>query len=97
MVSGCLKDLPSAWRERDGCWGWGRPSFLHLNCHSWHFKIAVISWHFNIYTGNEVTAKGIKGFQDRGISSIVKRMPTGTHWAFLIVNCAEVFFPNKIG
>ena len=59
-------------------------SFLHLNCHSWYFKIAVISWHFNIYTGNEVTAKGIKGFQDRGISSIVKRMPTGILLAFEI-------------
>ena len=26
VVSGCLKDLPSAWRERDGRWGWGRSS-----------------------------------------------------------------------
>ena len=27
VVSGYLKDLPaSAWRERDGHWGWGRPS-----------------------------------------------------------------------
>ena len=57
-------------------------SFLHLNCHSWYFKTAVISWHFNIFTGNEATAKGIKGFQDWGISSIVKRMPTGILLAF---------------
>jgi len=37
VVSGYLKDLPaSAWRERDGRWGWGRPSTsLQADGKSW--------------------------------------------------------------